>query len=86
MYVSKSCVVYCFIIVDVSAFHWNLIKSIFLRRKKNHNRNWIVFLYLKRYFFTLVSIQRHPSNSSETVASEYYEQKSPLVGVKNVRN
>lgn len=43
MYVSKSCVVYCFIIVDVSAFHWNLIKSIFLRRKKNHNRNWIVF-------------------------------------------
>lgn len=34
MYVSKSCVVYCFIIVDVSAFHWNLIKSIFLRRKK----------------------------------------------------
>lgn len=37
-------------------------------------------------FFTLVSIQRHPSNSSETVASEYYEQKSPLVGVKNVRN
>lgn len=45
-----------------------------------------LFLYPKRYFFTLVSIQRHPSNSSETVASEYYEQKSPLVGVKNVRN